>query len=71
MFARGLLRKGAYDRDGAEIDRCIDVALVVLASENPDVSEVGLAKGEKGRFCDRDIPLPAGDDVQTTVSSGS
>lgn len=72
MFARGLLRKGAYDRDGAEIDRCIDVALVALASENPDVSEeVGLAKGEKGRFCDRDIPLPAEDAVQTTVSSGS
>ena len=47
------------------MDRCIDVA---LTSENPDVSEVGLAKGENGKFCVIDIPLP---DVQTKVSSGS
>ena len=46
ICARGLLRKGAYDEAGVEMDRCIDGA---LTSENPDVSEVGLAKGEKGR----------------------
>jgi len=47
ICARGLLRKGAYDIVGADMDRCIDGA---LTSENPDVSEVGLAKGERGRL---------------------
>jgi hypothetical protein len=49
------------------MERCIAVGLV---SEKPEVSDVGLASGEKGILCVIEIPrmLPG---LQADVSSGS